>query len=157
MATPIDLSAQNVELNQGLTPSFGLTISTAKGPVKAGSTVQIEIVVRNISGHDISFQMTYTRPFVEITDHVRIADRNGVNVSETDFGRKALGYVATSGVDGKLVHVSLKMDKSFAYQLNVDELYDMRRPGKYTIQIDRFDEESKTTVKSNKITVTIAP
>ena len=36
-------------------------------------------------------------------------------------------------------------------------LYDMSRPGDYTIQVSHFDDETKTWVKSNKITVTVTP
>jgi C4-type Zn-finger protein len=33
----------------------------------------------------------------------------------------------------------------------------MSKPGKYSIQVERIDDESKTVVKSNTITVTVTP
>jgi hypothetical protein len=42
-------------------------------------------------------------------------------------------------------------------ELIVSRLYDLSKPGKYTIQVTRRDDASKTIVKSNPITVTITP
>ncbi|MHB8410922.1 MAG: hypothetical protein ACYDDI_03130 [Candidatus Acidiferrales bacterium] len=152
-----DMTAQGAKADQSASAPLSLTISGAKATAKAGSTVQIDVVARNISGHDILLQMYYLHPYVEITGRVNIVNRNGENVSETEFGREALGHPATAAVNGKLVDIALKTDKSFMYQLNIDELYDLSRAGKYTVQMERFDEGSKTFVKSNKITVTVTP
>jgi C4-type Zn-finger protein len=35
------------------------------------------------------------------------------------------------------------------------KLHDLSRPRKYTVQIERFDESTKSFVKSNKVTVTV--
>lgn len=39
----------------------------------------------------------------------------------------------------------------------VNRLYDMVKPGKYTIQVQRKDTYSKMIVKSNMITITVTP
>jgi hypothetical protein len=39
----------------------------------------------------------------------------------------------------------------------ISEEYDFSQPGQYTIQLSRFDSETKTWVKSNIITVTVVP
>ena len=36
-------------------------------------------------------------------------------------------------------------------------LYDLSQPGQYTIQVRRWDDETKTWVKSNTLTVTVTP
>lgn len=152
-----DISAHASAVTQNLEPSFALTISAAKGLMKAGSIVQIDVVVKNISPHDILLETNYTRPYVETTDHVNIVDENGAKASETQFGRAALGHSPGSGVTGKDVFMRLRISKSFTYQLKISELYDLSRPGKYTIQVERLDEESEAFVKSNTITVTVTP
>jgi hypothetical protein len=45
------------------------------------------------------------------------------------------------------VTVDFELGQRFRYFLN--------EPGKYTVQAQRYDEESKTLVKSNVITVTV--
>jgi hypothetical protein len=42
-------------------------------------------------------------------------------------------------------------------ELVVSRMYDLSKPGKYTIHVTRYDYASKTIVKSNPITVTITP
>ena len=42
-------------------------------------------------------------------------------------------------------------------RVNVSKLYDLTQPGRYTIQFQRLDPETKTFVKSNEITVTLRP
>jgi hypothetical protein len=94
---------------------------------------------------------------VETTDRVNVTNENGAKMSETDFGRKALEQTGARVVVGKLVDVPVKTGKSFTYPLNVNELYDLSHPGKYTIQVQRMDPDSKVLVKSNTITVTVTP
>jgi len=47
--------------------------------------------------------------------------------------------------------------KSVTNRVNVTQVYDLSRPGKYTIQVKQYDDESKSFVKPNKITVTVTP
>jgi hypothetical protein len=41
--------------------------------------------------------------------------------------------------------------------ISVSDLYDLSKPGQYTIQVRRWDDETKTWVKSNTLTVTVTP
>ena len=41
--------------------------------------------------------------------------------------------------------------------IRVDNLYQIREPGQYTIQVRRWDDETKTWVKSNPLVVTVTP
>ena len=53
--------------------------------------------------------------------------------------------------------VSLKPSQDWRNTLRVSDLYDLSKPGQYTIQVRRWDDETKTWVKSNTITVTVTP
>ena len=53
-------------------------------------------------------------------------------------------------------YVRLLSHKSITDRLNLNKLYKLSRPGKYTIQVNRYDD-AKTLVKSNIIAVTLAP
>lgn len=158
VALPTISSAQSAK------PPLSLSIRPAKGDAKAGSTVQIEITVKNISDHDISWGTAYVAPFVEVTDQANIVDGNGAKIPETEFGTRVMGHRtpddearSPSIVFGKDVWVPLKAGKSFTYQLNLDKLYDLSLPGKYVVQIERLDIDSNIAIKSNKITVTVIP
>jgi hypothetical protein len=149
---------------QQVSPSFSLAISIAKGVVKTGSPTQIDITVKNVSDHPISLSTLYIHPNVEITDHVTVVDPNGSKSAETELARRSLGHSTAADearsptvVTGKQVLLNLKAGQSFTYQLNIDELYDLSVPGKYSIQIERLDAEANVSVKSNKITITVTP
>jgi len=51
--------------------------------------------------------------------------------------------------------IKLIPGKSSIDQVNVSKLYDLSRPGKYRIKLQRFDEQTKSLVMSDGITVTV--
>lgn len=159
-----NVGVEGQQTTQPVTPVFSLAISTAKGVVKTGSPIQIDITVKNVSDHGISLSTFYIRPNVETSDRVTIVDADGSKSLETELARRSLGHSTPEDesrsptvVTGKLVFLNLKAGQSFTYQLNVNELYDLSVPGKYSIQIERLNDEGNVSVKSNKITVTVIP
>jgi len=61
------------------------------------------------------------------------------------------------GVGGSGGYLRLHPGKTLVHRVNVSKLYDLSRPGLYTIQFRRLDEESKTLVKSNSAKVRVKP
>ena len=53
--------------------------------------------------------------------------------------------------------VSLKPGEDWRNTLRVSDLYDLSKPGQYTIQVRRWDYETRTWVKSNTVMVTVTP
>ena len=53
--------------------------------------------------------------------------------------------------------VSLDPGQDWRNTIRVSDLYDLSKPGQYTIQVRRWDDETKTWVKSNAVTVTVTP
>lgn len=51
----------------------------------------------------------------------------------------------------------MKPGETMTDRVNVSKVYDLTQPGRYTIQFQRLDPETKTFVKSNEITVTLRP
>jgi hypothetical protein len=68
-----------------------------------------------------------------------------------EAGRCYLGFM------GSIITYFLKPGETIKDGLTLNRLYDLTKPGKYTIQCQRFDEESNSWVKSNKITITVTP
>jgi hypothetical protein len=50
----------------------------------------------------------------------------------------------------------LKPGESWKDTITVNDLYNLREPGEYTIYVQRFDPANKIMLKSNRISVTIA-
>jgi len=53
--------------------------------------------------------------------------------------------------------VSLGPGEDWWDTIKVNDLYDLHKPGTYTLQVRRWDDETKTWVKSNTITLTVTP
>ena len=88
---------------------------------------------------------------------VDVRDDKGVARPETRFyifaqGRDPDAAKRTSGWATKV-----KPGGTLADRVKVSKLYDLNQPGKYTIQFQRLDPQTKTFVKSNEITVTVTP
>ena len=56
---------------------------------------------------------------------------------------------------GNVIFRTIRAGETLTQNLRVSALYDMRKPGKYTIQVWRRDPQSD--IKSNIVTVTVTP
>ena len=133
------------------TAPFTLILGTEENVVKAGSEVKINITLRNSSNRAIHMNTGSS----EIEYVIEVRDSQGTSAPKTDFGRKA----------NERPHFS--SDQIFTLQpgeclpkisLDVTKLYDLSRPGKYTIQVNRLvpKELGSGQIRSNPITITIA-
>lgn len=143
-------------------PVITLNISAVQKSIKAGSSVQIRVNLKNISSHDIALVME-----VKGRDcRVDVRDADGKLAPETKLGYVWNGHVASpdpsrvspQDLTGNLVYGTLKAGETQSWQMDVSKLYELKQPGRYTIQVERKDPENPSiTVKSNTITVTVTP
>jgi hypothetical protein len=149
----------------GKVPSFSLAIKAEADSVKAVSPVTIDVKLKNVSDHDTSLGMFYAGPNIELSGKIQIA-QGDTKVLETAWGRRIMGHATKDDLDsdpssaivtGKDVNIALKPGGIYAYSLAISRIYDLSQPGKYTVQLQRLDDENETLVVSNKITVTVTP
>lgn len=130
--------------------SFTLALIADEDTVRAGDKISLLTEVTNTSDHEIVYDMANTKLDV----HVR--DAQGNLASPLQGGREFRKQFGMGGSPQTLQR--MKPGGSVYGRVGaVQELYDMKRPGDYTIQVSHFDDETKTWVKSNTITVTVAP
>lgn len=175
------VSAAASAMGQSGQPSFSLAISTSSDVVKAGSEVRVKISLVNRSDHDIGLNVERTCPCGEAHANIEVQDEKGVRAPLTRRGHIMRGEAVDSVAEGPTgtqtgnaaqpapgrVEDDLVVGSDFFYTLQpgkalndvilANKLYDLSKPGKYSIQVSRFDPESKTTVTSNTITVTVVP
>ena len=149
---------------QGPKPSFSLTISPGNETVEAGSPVLIKVTMENQADHAISVWRENSEDQGGFTYKAEIWDEKGSRAHETRFGRVMQGHetIEEHRRDRAVVtfsggFLSLDPGKVITDQVDARKLYDFSRPGKYAVQLYRFDSETKTNVMSNKITVKIIP
>jgi hypothetical protein len=142
--------------------SFNFGISAASTDVKAGAPVIVKVQLKNTSDHDLSWmslpggnvhgEVVGFRPIVK--------DAQGKEPPLTKWGRQVFGRTA-KGEPGLVLNavglVAVHPGDVMKTEIHLNEIYDLSAPGKYSVQVRYFDDENKDEVRSNAITVTVAP
>lgn len=136
--------------------SFSVAINAPRTIVRLGSSFEIRAVLTNITTgsewiyQDVSGEFDYT---------IRVLDQDKIEPSESRYFRAVKGkdsgkptIVVNHGGGPRLV----KPGGTITETIDLNKLY-VLRPGKYSVQLERLDDKSKTVVQSNRITVTVAP
>jgi hypothetical protein len=158
-------ASSTIAAASGSPPPFSLTIAASGGPVKSGSPVVLTIVTRNTSDHNILLWAdSAAQEQAGSAYQVDILDAGGAVPADTEFGRntKARTDVPRNAASMALVGRSgekfvLKSGEFWKDTINISKLYQLYHSGEYTIQVERFDPATRAMVKSNTITVTVAP
>lgn len=144
---------------QGKAPVLSLNISALQQTVRTGNAVIVKATMTNKSSHDVSIWMEIGagRQF-----HIEVRDSTGNLVPDTEEGKKRNGHVDPSQLqprdwNGSGACLTLKPGETSDQQVTVSTLYDMNRPGTYSIQLQKPDPETLAPDKSNTVTVTVTP
>jgi hypothetical protein len=162
---------------QSTKPAISITINSSPTVVKTGTEVKVEITLTNVSNHQITLAKDNAQNHGESFNRIEVRDQKGNLAPDTRYARFLKGKVSDDDkrqdknkavgdhgvelvndlpLDSAAPHV-LKPGETLKDEIVVTKLFDLSTPGKYTIQVDRHDDEGKTTVKANAITVTVTP
>ncbi len=182
--------AQSAQPSQTAKPPFSISISLAQEVVKAGSEVRLEIVLTNIldqniviaqcggTNYQIEVYDSQGKPLPKLNDCVPKEDPD-----HPGWRSLCPGEVTTASPPGCVPHNQvLKPQEVLKEETVVSTLYDLSRPGKYTIQVqrvnnprtvievpgkfgyswdieldDKMNDTSRGTAKSNTVTLTVEP
>jgi len=157
---------QAAEQPTGIHP-FALDLSADETTVKKTVPVDVLVVTKDVSAHKITIRrqaLSHDSAMLGSSFRVDVQDVEGNTPLDAALGQSTnhLGEappeaasMAAARAAGTLV--SLKPGQDWRNTIRVSDLYDLSKPGQYTIQVRRWDDETKTWVKSNKITVTVTP
>jgi len=132
---------------------FTIEISTEQSVVKVGSEVSLKVRLTNTSKRVMDCRATISNMTGVDPNYVfDVRDDANNPVPLRVFEHPELAT-------GQPVSRSLKPGESFTDEEEVSKLLDMRRPGRYTIQVSRHVSGNKKegSIKSNTITVTVEP
>lgn len=157
-------------------PSFSVAITTGAGEFKLGAAIPINLILTNTSGSDLRYSVKtiYCPPPVDIgvaqrQVQVMLYDEDKNLVPLTQYGALIQGKtgpvalppeaVSRKGVGcgGGGTRGELKPGESKVEQADLNKDFDLKKPGKYTMRAQRLDDNSKTLVKSDVITITLLP
>lgn len=183
VATIVALSlSAAIAIAQSAQPNFSISIGVEQNKVRAGSDLAISVVETNVSNHPI-WLGGGLQPLPGTGIVLEVLDVQGVSAPKTELYRIWRGeenppIVFHPAEGGKPAwtetHIPMLSGRGVLIdpgnvvkdQIVVNKLFDLSKPGKYTIrlrQIDfRKDEEASSGrpvpyVNSNTITITITP
>jgi len=118
--------------------------------VKAGSPVKLTVVLTNESNKKMSGSKGFKKG-LDLAYRYEIRDTNGdVLTSKYHPDRRV-------PLEQRTLIRLLEPGQSVKDVIEVNEMYDLSRPGTYTIQLSRQVDGRGLDVKSNKIVVTVLP
>lgn len=154
-------------------PTFTILITAKQNSFQSGSELKVNVLLTNISDHPIELLVDkrgaaelegYTIEVRDMAGHLQRTSRYYWSFWRMG-GSKLRAPKGTEGdysdnrhdglVPGSLGYVNPQPGKTNEAWFDVNKLYAPLPPGRYTIQVQKVDEESKTTVVSNTITVSI--
>ncbi|HEY8186313.1 MAG TPA: hypothetical protein VIF64_09605 [Pyrinomonadaceae bacterium] len=144
-----------VSLAFGQQPSqapFKIAIAAENRTIVAGAEVSINVSLTNTSNQDINEGVMYKDATgLDSTFRFEVRDEHGKMVPKRTYPHPEL---ATGSVKFRTISAGQTLTQSQP----VSALYDMRKPGKYTIQVSRrVSDNPRDDIKSNIVTVTVTP
>ena len=137
-------------------PPFSLTISAQPGVFTVGLPMPISVVLRNTSSHQISLrELKWRNCTAEIRDSQGALVKAKPLVDKLPDGRVLVRHAASSAMTVLVDPGKTANDGCPFYDL-ADE-YELARPGKYSVQVLRYDDEDKIWVRSNTISIVELP
>jgi hypothetical protein len=154
------LAAQQAE------SAFSLSLTVEPETVRPGSDITIVIVATNKTQQRVPFPIDRYNPWVGYI--INVTDPAGEPAGKTKLYRTSTGDKTGKDAPGPepgllpaniILGASLapgaKLEQRIILNRKNNELIDLSRLGKYTVQVERTDDVTKTTVKSNVATFAI--
>lgn len=140
-------------------PPFSVRLSTPYGTIKSGYQISMNIEVTNISPNPITLRTWQEHTGLgagvghEFSSGIFVYDERGNPLPKTKAAQ-ALDD-GTDFPSGRFTFTSLPSEQMFEETRIVGQLYDMRQPGTYKVQVVLFDPKTNLNVKSNVVTVNV--
>jgi hypothetical protein len=141
-------------------PGFSIVINVPISPITLSGPIDVVITVTNNTNHDI-YWVSDRGPDGQYTAFTYDLERNGHEVPTTFFHRKITGKQRPSDPNEVYASSSILLPHPpgtmFKVTINLKRLYHISEPGKYTLQVSRYDQATKTTVRANTLSLNVEP
>ncbi|MGC2694510.1 MAG: DUF4136 domain-containing protein [Candidatus Angelobacter sp.] len=124
-------------------------ISLTKNVVKAGEKIDIHVRLKNSSRQELNFSYPEGDP---LTCMVAVHDENGNAAADTKLGLALKAQHA--GLQRPPLSYTIHPGEAQTRDCNVNDLYQMSAPGKYSIEVQQLDGRP---VHSNVVAVSVVP
>ena len=155
------MTNEQEQLINPVSPNFSVTIGAEQTNIKPGNPIRLEIALKNISSQPITVsKATKSADDAAMFYRTIVRDEQGnpAHDLETKLGRKHRTGKDDPGETtiyiGSVGFFQLKPNETQKESFNLSKLYDLKRPGKYTVQLESGPEDAP--IKSNVITITVS-
>lgn len=141
-------------------PEFSISATGPTGPIKVGTPINITVIVTNITKGDIYWisDIGENSPYKAFRVAVTKAGRE---VDTTFFHRKITGRQRRDDPaevsSGSSIAIAHPPGNIFEIPINLDRLYKITEPGVYMVEVSRYDETTKLTVRTSPLALKIVP
>lgn len=144
----------------GAEAAFSIAISTPRSVVEIGDEIRIKIVSRILRTTSFTASRGHGAELVYVLD---VRDSDGDEPPESKYLRASKGIdtctqTGISGFDWRTFSSAAlgKPGDAFTDDIDLGGLYDLRLPGKYTVQVSRL-QENQALIRSNTLSFTMVP
>lgn len=131
---------------------LSLKVTAQNAFVKSGAKIMIRVATSNESDHPITYHNTSR----DCDYSVRVLTSGGAPAPETPFKKQMDCSGGELTITGRNIVVTLKPGEFKSEEIEITELYDMKAPGEYSVQVERvFPEIGR--FRSNAVNMKVAP
>ena len=134
---------------------YSIAISAPEDEVQIGSDAQVIITLKNLSNQQILIARHTGTNNPEFSYRIVVRNAEGREVEESAYARGIRDERAQ--VAGRSMVDYVQPGETSVQTAHIGKLVNLRRPGRYTVQVSRKDPASGVTVKSNEITLSVVP
>lgn len=137
---------------------FTLSLEGPHEPLKSGAELRLHVTVKNTSDRTIGFvRSPGPVPEEAFRYEIEVRDATGRSAPPSTYLRELKNK--TTIISGSNLAHWLKAGESFVDEVDITKLYDLTKPGKYTVAVARDIPPNQNLgqgkVKSNPIIVTV--
>jgi hypothetical protein len=166
--TPVPAAASAPATEQPRTSApLSLSIKADSDAARPNLPVDVLVDTKNVSTHSIVLrrqERAQDPAMLGSVFRIDVLDSQGNAPIETGLSQSTNNRADTPPDSALMISaraagtvLSIGPGEVWRNTIRVSDLYDLSKPGQYTIQVRRWDDETKTWVKSNTITVTVTP
>jgi len=134
----------NAAFGRSPRPTLSLTVSLPRSIVKSGSDIEVDVTTKNISHGGITVgQIVGTS---EANYEIEVTDGEGKPVVPTHYERMLRGELPSTDHHSTIIG-SLKPGGTMQEHFYASQLFELDKPGQYTIQVSTTLYVGKTAVK----------
>jgi len=143
-------------------PGYTITLTQPTSPLNLASKITIPMTIVNVTNGDLLWRAEWSTDKDAWYSGFRfLLTKDGKEVETTFFHRKISGRQLRGDPDevesGSTVLLPKPPGKMFVITIDLKRLYEITKPGEYTLEVFRFGEDEKTTIHSNIVTLNIVP